>query len=66
MARMTSDCSNLSRIMAWVLLDISWGTSVLTGITIMMVLLSWRLALIVIAIAPVLICHQPVLPGAAA
>jgi ATP-binding cassette subfamily B protein len=54
MARMTSDCSNLSRIMAWALLDISWGTSVLTGIIITMLLLSWRLALIVIIIAPVL------------
>ncbi|MGD0462407.1 MAG: ABC transporter ATP-binding protein [Tepidisphaeraceae bacterium] len=54
MARMTSDCSNLSRVMAWALLDLSWGTSVLAGITIMMLLLAWRLALVVIAIAPVL------------
>jgi ATP-binding cassette subfamily B protein len=54
MARMTSDCSNLSRIMAWAMLDLSWGTSVLCGITIMMMLLAWRLALVVIAIAPVL------------
>jgi ATP-binding cassette subfamily B protein len=55
MARMTSDCSNLSRIMAWALLDLSWGTSVLTGITIMMLVLSWRLGLIVITIAPLMI-----------
>jgi ATP-binding cassette subfamily B protein len=54
MARMTSDCSNLSRIMAWAMLDLSWGTSVLCGITIMMALLAWRLALVVIAIAPIL------------
>lgn len=26
MARMTSDCSNLSRVMAWSLLDLTWGT----------------------------------------
>jgi ATP-binding cassette subfamily B protein len=54
MARMTSDCSNLSRIMAWAMLDLSWGTSVLCGITIMMMFLAWRLALVVIAIAPAL------------
>jgi ATP-binding cassette, subfamily B, bacterial len=54
MARMTSDCSNLSRIMAWALLDISWGTSVLCGIIILMMSLAWRLALVVITIAPVL------------
>jgi len=54
MARMTSDSSNLSRVMAWAMLDITWGTSVLCGITIMMFVLAWRLALIVLAIAPVL------------
>jgi len=54
MARMTSDCSNLSRIMAWAMLDLSWGTSVLCGIVVIMTLLAWRLALVVIAIAPLL------------
>jgi ATP-binding cassette subfamily B protein len=54
MARMTSDCSTLSRIMAWAMLDLSWGTSVLCGITIMMAVLAWRLALVVLAIAPLL------------
>jgi ATP-binding cassette subfamily B protein len=54
MARMTSDCSNLSRIMAWAMLDISWGTCVLTGIVTMMLVLAWRLALVVLMIAPVL------------
>ena len=54
MARMTSDCSNLSRIMAWAMLDISWGTTVLCGIVVMMTLLAWRLALVVITIAPIL------------
>ncbi len=55
MARMTSDCSNLSRIMGWALLDLSWGTSALINSVIMMTLLAWRLALIVITIAPILI-----------
>src|SRR5450432_239391 len=55
MARMTSDCSTLSRVMGWALLDISWGTSALIGVVILMLLKSWRLALIVVTIAPVLI-----------
>jgi ATP-binding cassette, subfamily B, bacterial len=55
MARLTSDCSNLSRIMAWAMLDLTWGTCVLSGIVVMMTLLAWRLALVVITIAPVLI-----------
>ncbi len=54
MARMTSDCSNLSRVMAWAMLDLSWGTSVLCGIIGMMMFLAWRLALVVILIAPLL------------
>jgi ATP-binding cassette subfamily B protein len=54
MARMTSDCSNLSRIMAWAMLDLTWGTCVLCGIIVMMMSLAWRLALVVITIAPIL------------
>ncbi len=55
MARMTGDCSNLSRVMAWSLLDLAWGTCTLCGTVLLMLFLSWRLALIVIAIAPFLI-----------
>jgi ATP-binding cassette subfamily B protein len=54
MARMTSDCSTLSRIMGWALLDVSWGSSALIGATVLMFCKSWRLALIVITIAPVM------------
>jgi ATP-binding cassette subfamily B protein len=55
MARMTSDCSNLSRIMAWCMLDLAWGSCALAGTVVLMMWLAWRLAVIVIAIAPVLI-----------
>jgi ATP-binding cassette, subfamily B, bacterial len=54
MARMTSDCSNLSRVMAWAMLDLTWGSTVLCGIILMLTLLAWRLALVVITIAPIL------------
>ncbi len=54
-ARMTSDCSNLSRVMAWSLLDLTWGSCTLIGITLLMFSLAWRLALVVITIGPILI-----------
>jgi ATP-binding cassette, subfamily B, bacterial len=55
MARMTSDCSNLSRVMAWGMLDLAWGSCSLGGAVVLMMCLSWRLALVVITIAPLLI-----------
>ncbi len=55
MARMTSDTSSLSRIMGWALLDLVWGTCVLTGITIAMFVHNWKLALIVLLIVPPLL-----------
>jgi ATP-binding cassette subfamily B protein len=55
MARMTGDCSSLSRVMAWSVLDLTWGSCAICATVILMLCLSWRLALIVITIAPVLI-----------
>src|SRR5213075_1274682 len=55
MARMTSDCSNLSRIMGWALLDLVWGTFILTTIGIIMLIYNWKLALIVLLIVPPLL-----------
>jgi ATP-binding cassette subfamily B protein len=55
MARLTSDCSSLSRVMAWGLLDMVWGTCLLVGVSITMFVLNWKLALIVMLVAPVLL-----------
>jgi ATP-binding cassette subfamily B protein len=55
MSRLTGDCSSLSRVMAWGLLDITWGTFVITGVGIAMLVIDWRLALIVMTVAPVLL-----------
>jgi ATP-binding cassette, subfamily B, bacterial len=54
MARLTSDCNNLSRMMAWGLLDVTWGTLVIASTTTAMFILNWRLALIVSSIVPLL------------
>jgi ATP-binding cassette subfamily B protein len=55
MARMTSDCSTLSRVMAWSILDLTWGTCAACGCALLMFWLAWRLALVVITIAPIFI-----------
>ena len=52
MARLTSDCSLLSRIMGWALLDIVWGTLFLSVTSVTMFCLSWKLALVVLVIVP--------------
>jgi len=50
--RMTSDCDRLSRLLAWGVLDLVWGVFVLVGVSVVMLVLDWRLALTVLAILP--------------
>jgi ATP-binding cassette subfamily B protein len=52
MARLTSDCNSLSRVMGWALLDITWGTTVITMVTVAMFVLNWKVALAVLLIVP--------------
>jgi ATP-binding cassette subfamily B protein len=54
MARMTSDCERLSNIMAWGVLDFCWGITLMTCIAGVMFALSWKLALVVLAVIPLL------------
>ncbi len=54
MARMTSDCNKLSRILAWGTLEMVWGTCFTLGLITIMLLVDWRLALIVLSVVPVL------------
>ncbi|MBB6429120.1 ABC transporter ATP-binding protein [Algisphaera agarilytica] len=55
MARLTSDCNLLSRIMGWSLLDVVWGVCMLAGISVAMLILNWKLALLVLAVVPPLV-----------
>jgi ATP-binding cassette subfamily B protein len=55
MSRLTSDCNTLSRVMAWGILDLTWGTLMLSSVAIAMLVIHWQLALVVMAIAPVLL-----------
>ncbi len=54
MARMTSDCERLTNILAWGLLDLIWGTTIMLGMTVAMLVMNWKLALLVLAIVPFL------------
>jgi ATP-binding cassette subfamily B protein len=54
MARMTSDISRLAEILAWSLMDLAWGLSVMIGVTVVMLMTNWRLALLVLAVVPFL------------
>jgi ATP-binding cassette subfamily B protein len=51
-SRLTSDVTKLSQIVPWALLDFVWGVSLLTAISVMMLLLEVRLALLVMSIVP--------------
>ena len=52
MARLTSDCDRIASVLPWTLLDTVWGLFLLSGITLMMFLMNWRLALAVLLIVP--------------
>ncbi len=54
MTRLTSDCDRLSRVIAWLLLDVAWGSSFLGFITVIMLWLNWKLALLVLLVVPAL------------
>jgi ATP-binding cassette subfamily B protein len=53
--RLTSDCSKLSSLMPWFMLDLVWGTFTITGIIGAMLWLDAGLALAVMAIVPPLV-----------
>lgn len=52
MARLTSDSERLSEIIPWFLLDAIWGSSLVVGISIAMLLLNWKLGLLVMCVIP--------------
>ena len=55
MARATSDCQQLGRLLAWGLLDLSWGLFMMLALAAVMLVLSWKLSLIVLAVVPPLV-----------
>ena len=54
MARMTSDIGRLSETISWSLVDLAWGFSMMTAVTIAMIRLNFKLALITLSVIPIL------------
>lgn len=54
MARLTSDSRKLATIISWGLVDLLWGALSMFGILTVMFILNWRLALIILALFPIL------------
>jgi ATP-binding cassette, subfamily B, bacterial len=55
MSRMTADCDRLSIILASGTLDLVWGCAMMLGVSAAMFWLEWRLALVVLAVVPLLV-----------
>ena len=54
MARMTSDIGRLAEIISWSLIDLFWGLTLILGISIVMLIVNWKLALLVLFTIPIL------------
>ena len=52
MARMTSDAQKLGDVIAWSLIDISWGASYMLIMAVTMFIVNWKLALVSLAVLP--------------
>jgi ATP-binding cassette subfamily B protein len=55
MARVTSDSGRVADLMTWGLVDTTWAFMNITTATVFMLIINWRLALIVLAVLPILI-----------
>lgn len=54
MARLTSDVKKLGTTLSWNLVDIVWSISMMLLMMVMMLIVNWRLALLVLAVVPLL------------
>lgn len=54
MARLTSDCQRLAVILAWGVMDFIWGITLMLSVSVVMLLYSWKIALAVLSVLPVL------------
>ncbi len=52
MARMTSDISSLSETISWSLVDLAWGFSMMAAVSIAMIRLNYKLALVSLSLVP--------------
>lgn len=55
MARMTSDSRRLSDLLSWGLIDLTWGLLTMIGITIVVLIINVKLALILLGMLPIIL-----------
>ncbi|MEW6568445.1 MAG: ABC transporter ATP-binding protein [Chloroflexota bacterium] len=55
MARVTSDSERIAQLVTWGLLDSTWGLLNIASAMTFMLIINWRLALVVLAILPILL-----------
>lgn len=53
-ARTTSDAQKISETVAWGLVDMVWGFAMMFGISVVMLIVNWKLALVTLVTVPVL------------
>jgi ATP-binding cassette subfamily B protein len=53
--RLVSDISRLGDVVAWGIVDTVWGFTMMIGITVVIFILNWKLALLVITVVPLLV-----------
>ncbi|MEF9968615.1 MAG: ABC transporter transmembrane domain-containing protein, partial [Longicatena sp.] len=54
LATMTSDTARLTKVLSWAVVDLVWGVFVMIGITIVMFVVNWQMALVVLIVVPIL------------
>ena len=55
MSRVTSDSDRVAELVTWGLVDVTWGLMNISTSIFFMLIINWRLALIVLAVIPILI-----------
>jgi len=55
MSRVTSDSGRIAELVTWGLLDVTWGMMNIVTAVYFMLIINWKLALIVMAVIPVLV-----------
>lgn len=53
-ARMTSDTQRLGDTVAWSLMDVIWSVAYVLIVSVTMLVINWRLALVVLAVVPII------------
>lgn len=55
LSRIAADIQRIGQVISWGFVDIVWGFTTITGVISIMLVLNWQLALITLAVVPVLI-----------